>query len=810
MNFDDKQYSRNNNIEMNHDNSEEEDIVTSPTKALSFSVMVDYEQSVYEHSKMPMSKLEKIKNSTQKAKSAQRTQSLSDEPFNKIQTRTRTKWVSNKDSPNCMRCKKPFGYLNRYHHCRLCAIVVCDKCSGNRIFIPSYITNIPTPDGIPRPIDRTKKVRVCNKCNKKVNHLKRLETLIEVFELCELDIFEIKKIKEVCGMWHKLGNFYLSRFREIQYKLPHQLYDKWEVWALWVNREHFPGHDIWMTHLIRSMLTVLRENTDKNTKIKFSGKLPSRISDEFARSEISRLLKIHNSCRHKTKNHRECWKLMCTRTCQPHFTAQSALGLLDVKHHYKLVRESAINSFGGVCDSELECYLPYLLHKLIHPQTLYNNPEETTVKLDNLLFDFILLKCQDNIRIANSVYWSLCISKESSNPNTRTKCEIILKALNERVSTETIGIIENIGKYVSVVENNYSSSDPVGVIKELHSLSKCVSPTRPEKGTWNIESGAISMKQSITKPIVIPLTQGDDSEIRTLMELWKKEDVRNDKIMICNIRLMDLILKRDLGIDLGIATYDVQPTSKDSGFIEMVQNCKTLYGIEKYHKLSLLNYIIESNPDTSTAILRQRFIKSCAAYCVITKLLGIGDRHLDNIMMKDTGELFHIDYGFILGRDPKPMKLSEMRITPQMMDAIGGVHSESYKQFKDLCSKIYNTLRRYTTTFEYLMTLLVESEPTVCGSWLTHDKLYQEITKRFEPNSTYKEAEIRLYSRIDNSTSFTNGYKYQVIDFFHRHNKESTMSNIVSLGVTTTARCTKNFLVGVWDYITTTGDEASI
>ena len=70
------------------------------------------------------------------------------------------------------------------------------------------------------------------------------------------------------------------------------------------------------------------------------------------------------------------------------------------------------------------------------------------------------------------------------------------------------------------------------------------------------------------------------------------------------------------------------------------------------------------------AEVMDNYVKSCAGYCVVTYLLGVGDRHLENVLLSPTGCLFHIDFGYILGRDPKPLPPA-FKLVKEMVDGMG-------------------------------------------------------------------------------------------------------------------------------------------
>jgi hypothetical protein len=220
---------------------------------------------------------------------------------------------------------------------------------------------------------------------------------------------------------------------------------------------------------------------------------------------------------------------------------------------------------------------------------------------------------------------------------------------------------------------------------------------------------------------------------------------------------------------MNIVTYNILPTAMTSGLIEIVPDSETLYTIKEKHKCSVQNYILGHNSNLSVDEVRGRFIRSTAAYCVMTYLLGIGDRHLDNIMVTRDGYLFHIDYSFVLGLDPKPLA-PKMRITSEMIDALGGVNSVYYKQFEEYCSQCYNILRKHANLFSNMLFLLTKIR--IGKTRFTPEQLEVEICKRFLPGEYRSQAKIQLIKTINNSQAAST-----FVDFLHYHYKENISKN---------------------------------
>ena len=195
-------------------------------------------------------------------------------------------------------------------------------------------------------------------------------------------------------------------------------------------------------------------------------------------------------------------------------------------------------------------------------------------------------------------------------------------------------------------------------------------PSAPYKWVHGLKPDTAKMFKSALYPSVIEFilhksnkcdnNTDTDSNLNTYKVIVKTgDDLRQDQLVIMMIQLMDKLLKRGT-LNLCLKPYSIIAMSPSTGLVEFVGGSIPISQILGTFNYSILQFFQRVAPQEGAKYniqpgVLQTYIKSCAGYCVITYLLGVGDRHLDNIMLLPSGHFFHIDFGFIFGRDPKPL-----------------------------------------------------------------------------------------------------------------------------------------------------------
>lgn len=209
-----------------------------------------------------------------------------------------------------------------------------------------------------------------------------------------------------------------------------------------------------------------------------------------------------------------------------------------------------------------------------------------------------------------------------------------------------------------------------------------------------------------------PVASAEEDTVPLAMMYKYDDDVRQDQLVVQLIRVMDDLLQQD-GLQLYITPYRVIATGPSEGLVEMVPQVTTFLSVRR----EVLKYLRVYNP--TAELLRQamdRYTRSFAGYCVITFVLGIGDRHLENILLTQDGRLLHIDFGYVLGNDPKPFP-PPMKINREMVEVLGGPQSTGFMEFKLYCCSAYNILRKHAALLLHMLLLGAHAEgmPQVTG-----------------------------------------------------------------------------------------------
>ncbi|SAM69012.1 related to phosphatidylinositol 3-kinase [Ustilago bromivora] len=233
------------------------------------------------------------------------------------------------------------------------------------------------------------------------------------------------------------------------------------------------------------------------------------------------------------------------------------------------------------------------------------------------------------------------------------------------------------------------------------------------------------------------------------------DDLRQDQLVIQLFSLMDRLLRNE-NLDLKMTPYRVLATGSIDGMVQFVDSL-SIAAILSAHQNSLLNFLRAHHPQPTSLStygvdpgVFETFIRSCAGYCVVTYLLGVGDRHLDNLLLSSDGHFFHVDFGYILGRDPKPFP-PPVKVCKEMVDAMGGTQSPHYARFKAFCYTAFTNLRKNANLILNLVALMVDAN--IPDIRLEPDKAVLKVQDKFLLHLSEDEA-IKEFEGLLNETSY--------------------------------------------------------
>ncbi|KAI4202882.1 MAG: hypothetical protein LQ350_002253 [Teloschistes chrysophthalmus] len=286
--------------------------------------------------------------------------------------------------------------------------------------------------------------------------------------------------------------------------------------------------------------------------------------------------------------------------------------------------------------------------------------------------------------------------------------------------------IEDELRKINVEVGVYLPSNPDGIVigidrksgKPLQSHAKA-----PYMATFRIKKnkGGLEGTDDMLEKANEHATTGRNQQQReSTYEVWQSaifkvgDDCRQDVLALQMIAAFRGIYN-SVGLDVYVYPYRVTATAPGCGVIDVLPNSisRDMLGREAVN--GLYDYFVSKYGAENSIRFqeaRTNFVKSLAAYSVISYLLQFKDRHNGNIMVDDAGHILHIDFGFCFDIAPGGVRFERapFKLTSEMVAVMGGnTTAQPYRWFEELCVKAFLVSRQHTEKLCHIVILMLGS-----------------------------------------------------------------------------------------------------
>ncbi|XP_061163254.1 phosphatidylinositol 4,5-bisphosphate 3-kinase catalytic subunit delta isoform-like [Saccostrea echinata] len=406
----------------------------------------------------------------------------------------------------------------------------------------------------------------------------------------------------------------------------------------------------------------------------------------------------------KWDNHIDVAKMMALLQSWRPIELQHALALLDFHYTDTNVREFACKCLEELSDDDLSQYMLQLVQALRFESHLMCP-----------LSKFLLSRALENQHLGHHLYWLLKSEMHESTVTVRygLMLEAYLKSSQDHlmILSKQQDILIKLSAFSDIAKNpnkkmQKNKDDVKRLMKQkIDILSGLHSPLTPQISLKDLLVDKCKIMDSKKRPLWLEWTNADPKGPNILIMYKNGDDLRQDMLTLQILQIMDNIWKNE-GLDLRVNPYGCIATGREEGMIEIVTNSMTISKIQKWYnkgafaKEALYEWLKFKNPnESSLSQAIDEFTYSCAGYAVATYILGIGDRHNDNIMMKESGQLFHIDFGHFLGNFKSKLNIKRERVpfilTSHFEYVIkrGEKDKENFDRFQQVCERAYMIIR---------------------------------------------------------------------------------------------------------------------